>query len=265
VEVLRGVEPEAVALLPSGRRAAVAVHVGLHPPLPPAHVPQELEVQLVVRPLEHVPVRHLHALASRCVAFRFVVSPNRNSFTLVMQTMFRCGVCAHVERDDDSGGVVGGQLDAGAEEAVEVRVPGREPGACNQWNSAAMRPTTQSQRKRRHRSGKKRTETCPLVEGDVHPLAAAVEREVGVAEQLRVPLPEGERGGSAEKLLLLARGGHGEARRQQDRHKAREGRRHCRRSASSAPSASSCDRPLSSARSVSTEIVWKGGWLFVTV
>jgi hypothetical protein len=98
------------------------------------------------------------------------------------------------------------------------------------------------QRTRRHRSGKKRTETCPLVEGDVHPLAAAVEREVGVAEQLRVPLTEGERGGPAEELLLLARGGHGEARRQQDRHEAQEGTRHRRCSVSSAPSASSCAR-----------------------
>jgi hypothetical protein len=36
------------------------------------------------------------------------------------------GAC--VEGDDDAGGVVGGQLDAGAEEAVEVRAPRREPG-----------------------------------------------------------------------------------------------------------------------------------------
>jgi hypothetical protein len=59
VEVLGWVEPEAVALLPAGRRAAVAVHVGLHAPLLAAHVPEELEVKLVVRPLVHVPVGHL--------------------------------------------------------------------------------------------------------------------------------------------------------------------------------------------------------------
>jgi hypothetical protein len=36
----------------------------------------------------------------------------------------------YVEGDDDAGGVVGGQLDAGAEEPVEVRGLRREPGAC---------------------------------------------------------------------------------------------------------------------------------------
>src|SRR4051812_38106482 len=35
--------------------------------------------------------------------------------------------------------------------------------------------------------------TCPLVEGDVYSLAVSVEPEVGVAEQLGVALPEGER------------------------------------------------------------------------
>jgi hypothetical protein len=36
----------------------------------------------------------------------------------------------YVEGDDDAGGVIGGQLDAGAEEPVEVRGLRREPGAC---------------------------------------------------------------------------------------------------------------------------------------
>jgi hypothetical protein len=59
VEFVRRVEGQAVALLPSGVRAAVAVDVGLHPPLAPPHVAQELEVQLVVRLLVDVPVRQL--------------------------------------------------------------------------------------------------------------------------------------------------------------------------------------------------------------
>jgi hypothetical protein len=37
---------------------------------------------------------------------------------------------AYVEGDDDAGGVVGGELDGGAEEAVEEDVLGGEPGAC---------------------------------------------------------------------------------------------------------------------------------------
>ena len=48
--------------------------------------------------------------------------------------------------------------------------------------------------------------TCPLVEGDVHPLTAAVEREVGVPEQLRVALPQGE-GRRLRRGNKLARGG----------------------------------------------------------
>ena len=113
VEVLRGVEPEAVALLPAGRRAAVAVHVGLHPPLPPPHVPQELEVQLVVRPLVHVPVRHLHRAAQ---SVRRATAARRHG----ARDLAGGWMDAHVEGDDDAGGVVGGELDAGAEEAVEV-------------------------------------------------------------------------------------------------------------------------------------------------
>jgi hypothetical protein len=59
MEVVGGVEGEVVALLPAGVRAAVAVDVGLHPPLAAADVAQELEVQLVVRLLVHVAVRQL--------------------------------------------------------------------------------------------------------------------------------------------------------------------------------------------------------------
>jgi hypothetical protein len=60
VEFVGGVEGQVVALLPSGVGAAVAVDVGLHPPLASPHVAQELEVQLVVRLLVDVPVRQLH-------------------------------------------------------------------------------------------------------------------------------------------------------------------------------------------------------------
>ena len=90
VEVLRGVEPEAVALLPAGRRAAVAVHVGLHPPLPPPHVPQELEVQLVVRPLVHVPVRHLHR-AAQSVRVRRVTVARRHGARGLAARLVCCG------------------------------------------------------------------------------------------------------------------------------------------------------------------------------
>ena len=54
-----GVEGEEVALLAAAGGAAVAVDVGLHAPLPAPPAAQELEVQLVVRLLVHVPVRQL--------------------------------------------------------------------------------------------------------------------------------------------------------------------------------------------------------------
>jgi hypothetical protein len=190
VEILRGVEPEAVALLPAGRRAAVAVHVGLHPPLPAPHVPQELEVQLVVRPLVHVPVRHLHRRGRHTASVGFLTHRRAEGGS----------VCygwtdAHVEGDDDAGGVVGGELDAGAEEPVEVRALRREPGACATENRATAM-SSRAEIRTRASIDRARTaasaETCSLVEGDVHPLAVAVEREVGVAEQLRVALPEEE-------------------------------------------------------------------------
>ena len=63
VEVLRGVEPEAVALLPAGRRAAVAVHVGLQSPLVPPPVAKELKVELVVVLVEDVAVGQLRIIA----------------------------------------------------------------------------------------------------------------------------------------------------------------------------------------------------------
>jgi hypothetical protein len=56
----RGVEGEEVALLAAVVRAAVAVDVGLHAPLPSPPAAQELEVQLVVRLLVHIPIRQLH-------------------------------------------------------------------------------------------------------------------------------------------------------------------------------------------------------------
>ena len=62
---------------------------------------------------------------------------------------------AHVEGDDDAGGVVGGELDAGAEEPVEVRALRREPGACAAENRAtAMRLTSRNKTGGVDRSGK---------------------------------------------------------------------------------------------------------------
>ena len=54
-----GVEGEEVALLAAVGSAAVAVDIGLHPPLPAPPAAQELEVQLVVRLLVHIPIRQL--------------------------------------------------------------------------------------------------------------------------------------------------------------------------------------------------------------
>ena len=42
----------------------------------------------------------------------------------------------YVEGDDDAGRVVLGQLDGGAEEAVEVVVRGHEPGTCEKRTAA---------------------------------------------------------------------------------------------------------------------------------
>ena len=122
VEVIGGIEGEVVALLPAGVGAAVAVHVGLHPPLAPAHVAQELEVQLVVRLLVHIAVRRQY-----CIASSFSIT-SLDGWE-VLRDRFGWFTTTHVERDDDARRVVGGQLDGGAEEAVEEDVLRREPGA----------------------------------------------------------------------------------------------------------------------------------------
>ena len=59
-----GVEGEEVALLAAAPGAAVAVHVGLDVPCVASPVAQQLEVQLVVLPREHVAIGQLHALYS---------------------------------------------------------------------------------------------------------------------------------------------------------------------------------------------------------
>lgn len=45
---LGGIEGDEVALLPAAGGAAIAVDIGLDPPVFPSHVAQELKVQLVV-------------------------------------------------------------------------------------------------------------------------------------------------------------------------------------------------------------------------
>lgn len=67
------------------------------------------------------------------------------------------------------------------------------PAPARRNRANAVRFTTRTEHGiDRSDSKNSKPKTCSLVEGDVHPLAVAVEREVGVAEQLRVALPEGE-------------------------------------------------------------------------
>lgn len=39
MEILRRIKPQAIPLLPADRCTAIAIHVGLHSPLPPLNVP----------------------------------------------------------------------------------------------------------------------------------------------------------------------------------------------------------------------------------
>ena len=55
-----GIEREKEALLAASAGAAVAVDVGLNPPVLASDVAQELEVQLVVCLLEHISIGSLH-------------------------------------------------------------------------------------------------------------------------------------------------------------------------------------------------------------
>uniref|UniRef100_A0A0A9E7V9 Uncharacterized protein n=1 Tax=Arundo donax TaxID=35708 RepID=A0A0A9E7V9_ARUDO len=77
---------------------------------------------------------------------------------------------------------------------------------------------------------RRETGACSLVEGDVHPPAVPVEREVGVAEQLPVAFPEGERRRRGEKPLAHGSGGEARGRRQEDAHDGEERALHWPRS-----------------------------------
>lgn len=73
------------------------------------------------------------------------------------------------------------------------------PGKPHEHDAAIMASAKNSTLRRRRKitkqegnrsagSARKETPTCPLVEDDVDALSTAVEREVGVAEELRVAL-----------------------------------------------------------------------------
>jgi len=130
VEVGGGVEPEVELLLPAA--VAVGVHVGVQRVGLPAHVPQELEVDLVVDipwPLRD----ELHARTH---------TPSSSSETQVDRSSHACIAesrrsrrltttrsAAYVEGGDGAGGVVGDELDLRVGAREEVRVLGPEPGA----------------------------------------------------------------------------------------------------------------------------------------
>ena len=59
MEILGGIKPERISLLPSATRAPVSVDVSLEPPWLPLDVPQELYVEFVVVLLPYVPIRRL--------------------------------------------------------------------------------------------------------------------------------------------------------------------------------------------------------------
>ena len=60
MEILGGVEPEAVSLFSSNPRASISIDVGLNSPFSPSYISQELEIQFIVCLLKHIPVRQLH-------------------------------------------------------------------------------------------------------------------------------------------------------------------------------------------------------------
>lgn len=56
MELLGGIEPESVPLLPPPAGATIAVNIRLHPPLLPPHITKELKVQFIMVLLEYVPI-----------------------------------------------------------------------------------------------------------------------------------------------------------------------------------------------------------------
>ena len=59
MEIIRGIEPEAVSLFSAGTSAAIAINVCLDPPIFASYVTQELEVNFIMVLLEYVTIRHL--------------------------------------------------------------------------------------------------------------------------------------------------------------------------------------------------------------
>ena len=122
---------------------------------------------------------------------------------------------AYVEGDDDAGRVVLGQLDGGAEEAVEVVVRGHEPGTCAERTAAgrlSQRPYARLERGHGARGSRVRAEvkgkgggkgweeedapapaprTGAAVEQEADAPVVGGADEVAVAEQRREPLVEG--------------------------------------------------------------------------
>lgn len=59
MEILRGIKPQAISLLPAPAGASIAINISLNPPVFAPNVPQELKVNLIMVLLEHLGVRHL--------------------------------------------------------------------------------------------------------------------------------------------------------------------------------------------------------------
>jgi hypothetical protein len=56
MEIIRGIEPEAVSLFSAGTSAAIAINVCLDPPIFASYVTQELEVNFIMVLLEYVTI-----------------------------------------------------------------------------------------------------------------------------------------------------------------------------------------------------------------
>lgn len=60
MEIIRRIEPEIVSFFSAYACASIAINVGLNPPVSASDVTQELKINLIMVPLEHITIWHLY-------------------------------------------------------------------------------------------------------------------------------------------------------------------------------------------------------------